>query len=124
MVYVVLQQDNFDRSSKLAMFYLRKVALSEAKDLRAAYERGEIGLEELREAAADPHANEQEDDQPADVPETTPTGRKGKGRATGPAAESQVATNYTGVRFCHAIPCALLMYSADYCERHFAPSSV
>ena len=79
--------------------YLCKVATRDAKDLRVAYEKGEIGISDLREAASDKCANEAPViDQLPDVQQTNSAGQKGKGRSNVPIAEPQVGTNYRAVR--------------------------
>lgn len=99
IVHLDRTQEEPEYKSSLALYYLRKVATRDANDLRVAYEKGQIGIRALREAAADARANETpQPDQSTDAQETSTAGHKGKGRANGPAAESQVGTNYRGVR--------------------------
>ena len=87
-----------NRNALLARHYLRKVATRNAEDLRARYEAGEIGLAELREAAADPPANSiPSAEQPVNHQDTNLGSRKGKSRADASRSEHRVATRYSGV---------------------------
>lgn len=84
--------------ASVASYYLRKLAIRDAEDYRVAYEKGEIGIPELREAAADARANETpQAGRSMDAPKANSAAQKGKGRTSGPTADSQVGTNYRGV---------------------------
>ncbi|KAF8595608.1 hypothetical protein BDV93DRAFT_564169 [Ceratobasidium sp. AG-I] len=95
-------QGELEHMSLLASYFLRKLATRDARDLRVAYEQGELSIDQLRvaaeEAADDPDADEEpQADQPTESREISSVGQKGKGRANDRVTNAQVGTNYKGI---------------------------